>query len=96
MNARRDKGEGAVFQRPDGRWEARLELGWANGNGSASSSTGARKKRRGPSCARRNAKRPRARLSSRSGRRSSSSAPRGCRPCARPCGRGPGDAMSSM
>jgi len=31
MSARRDRGEGAVFQRPDGRWEARLELGWADG-----------------------------------------------------------------
>ncbi len=25
---RRGSGEGAIFQRPDGRWEARLDLGW--------------------------------------------------------------------
>jgi integrase len=31
MSTRRGKGEGAVFQRPDGRWEARLELGWQDG-----------------------------------------------------------------
>jgi integrase len=31
MSKRRDKGEGTVFQRPDGRWEGCVDLGWADG-----------------------------------------------------------------
>ena len=30
-NARRGQGEGSVFQRADGRWVAKLDLGWENG-----------------------------------------------------------------
>src|SRR5680860_460427 len=31
MSSRRGKGEGSIKKRADGRWEARLELGWRDG-----------------------------------------------------------------
>ena len=31
MSKRRGHGEGGIHQRPDGRWEARLDLGWVEG-----------------------------------------------------------------
>jgi integrase len=31
MSKRRSRGDGAVFQRADGRWEGRLDLGWQDG-----------------------------------------------------------------
>jgi len=27
----RNSGEGSIFQRSDGRWRAKLDLGWQNG-----------------------------------------------------------------
>jgi hypothetical protein len=31
MAKRRGKGEGSIAQRPDGRWQARISLGWKGG-----------------------------------------------------------------
>lgn len=31
MGKRRGAGDGSILERPDGRWEARLDLGWENG-----------------------------------------------------------------
>jgi hypothetical protein len=31
VNKRRGQGEGGIHQRPDGRWEARLDIGWVEG-----------------------------------------------------------------
>ena len=31
MASRRGRGEGSIVQRPDGRWVARIDIGWRNG-----------------------------------------------------------------